>query len=241
VIVRGDGRVVSESRRVRLGDVTPGGRLRLDALARYLQDVAGDDTADAALPSTGGWILRRLALDVGRLPRLGDRVESATRCTGVGRGWAERTTTVSEGGTVAVTARAVWVYIDLATGAPQALPRDFFVVYGDAVRDHRVSARLTLPRPPAAAVRSDWAWRATDVDVYEHVNNASYWVPVEQWLAESGRGRRVVDAVVEFGAGMDPAEDCRLMTAADADTLTIWCCVGDTVRAAAHVAMAPIT
>ena len=34
---------------MRLADVTPGGRLRLDALARYLQDVAGDDVDDAGI------------------------------------------------------------------------------------------------------------------------------------------------------------------------------------------------
>ncbi|MFM2113860.1 MAG: hypothetical protein RL643_818, partial [Actinomycetota bacterium] len=31
---------------MRLGDVTPKGRLRLDATARYLQDIATDDALD---------------------------------------------------------------------------------------------------------------------------------------------------------------------------------------------------
>ena len=40
------GRRFSVVRKVRLGDVTPKGRLRLDAVARYLQDIATDDSLD---------------------------------------------------------------------------------------------------------------------------------------------------------------------------------------------------
>ncbi len=41
------GRTFTGTARVRLGDVTPKGRMRLDAVARYLQDVANDDAVDA--------------------------------------------------------------------------------------------------------------------------------------------------------------------------------------------------
>jgi len=219
--------------------------MRLDAVARFLQDVAGDDTADAALPDTGGWILRRMELDIARLPKLGAWVDTRTRCTGVGRGWAERSTTLGlvdpHGDRPAITARAVWVYVDLASGAPHALPPEFFAVYGDGVRDHRVSARLALGRPSPDAARTEWHWRATDIDVYAHVNNASYWAPAEEWLATAGQGRRIVRAVVEFGAGMDRTERCELRTVAAGDSVTTWCCVGDEVRAAYHLGLEPIT
>ena len=42
------GRVVVRTRPVRLGDVDERGRLRLDATARYLQDIATDDVNDAS-------------------------------------------------------------------------------------------------------------------------------------------------------------------------------------------------
>ncbi len=52
------GRVFGARRIVRSTDVTPSGRLRLDALARYLQNVAEDDVADAlhveSLPAAEG-------------------------------------------------------------------------------------------------------------------------------------------------------------------------------------------
>ena len=46
---RGDGRRYEMHQPVRLGDASRGGRLRLDALARYLQDVATEDTAEVEL------------------------------------------------------------------------------------------------------------------------------------------------------------------------------------------------
>ncbi|HUL25351.1 MAG TPA: hypothetical protein VLW44_06235 [Streptosporangiaceae bacterium] len=53
------GRVFTTARVVRGTDVTPSGRLRLDALARYLQDAAEDDLADAGWDQPYGWLLRR--------------------------------------------------------------------------------------------------------------------------------------------------------------------------------------
>ena len=235
---QGDDRRVTLARKVRLGDVTPRRRLRLDALARYFQDVAGDDSDDAALPPTCGWVLRRVELDVGRLPLLAEPVELETRCTGIGPGarWAERTTTVAGAdGAIAVTSRAVWVYVDLANLAPRALPPEFFAVYGEAVRAHRVSARLTLPRPDPVATRTTWPLRRTDLDVYGHVNNASYWEAVEEWLGGPGHGRRIVGATIEFGGGLDPNDHCELAVLdTDAD-VTCWFLVGDAVRAATRV------
>ena len=55
-------------RRVRLGDASPGGRLRFDALVRYLQDVANDDTREAGFDDVMGWVVRRTAIEVHRFP-----------------------------------------------------------------------------------------------------------------------------------------------------------------------------
>ena len=43
------GRVFTGGYPIRRTDVTPGGRLRFDAVARYLQDVAEDDIAQTDL------------------------------------------------------------------------------------------------------------------------------------------------------------------------------------------------
>ena len=114
-----EGRRFVAERRVRLGDVTASGRLRLDALARYLQDVAGDDVRDAGIHAP--WVMRRLALELGQLPRFNDDVELITFCSGTGSRWAERRTILTVDGRVAADAVAIWVYVNPATGAPAPL------------------------------------------------------------------------------------------------------------------------
>ena len=58
------GRTFTAERLVRFGDLSRGGRLRFDALARYLQDVSGDDTADAGLVDDIAWVVRRTLVEV---------------------------------------------------------------------------------------------------------------------------------------------------------------------------------
>src|SRR5919197_2559606 len=88
------GRTFSGRRRVRLTDMDPSGRVRLDALARFLQDVAIDDVDETGwgVPEHL-WFVRRIRADV-LAPFLEDReVELVTWCSGVaavaggGRGW----------------------------------------------------------------------------------------------------------------------------------------------------------
>ena len=59
------GRVFTPPERaVRSTDATPTGRLRLDAVARYLQEAAEDDLADARLRERTVWLVRRFALAI---------------------------------------------------------------------------------------------------------------------------------------------------------------------------------
>src|SRR5262249_2876918 len=96
------GRQFVGRRRVRLGDVNRSNRLRLDAVARYLQDVASDDVDDLDDPRVdGAWVLRRTALSLGELPRYRDDVELTTFCSGTGSRWAERRTILVAGGAAA--------------------------------------------------------------------------------------------------------------------------------------------
>src|SRR3546814_14342014 len=87
------------ARRVRMGDVSPAGRLRLDAATRYLQDLSADDTADSALPDAEAWVVRRTILEVRSFPRYLEPLALATWCYGTGSHWADhRVSLVGEGG-----------------------------------------------------------------------------------------------------------------------------------------------
>ena len=121
----GPGRQFTTRRRVRLGDATPKGRLRLDAVARYLQDVANDDTRDADWSDPHWWVVRRTVIDVHEFPAYLQEIDLTTWCGGVGSHWAERRTRISAtDGTVLIDAAALWVHVDEATLQPSRVPED---------------------------------------------------------------------------------------------------------------------
>lgn len=182
------GRVFTGHRRVRLGDAAPGGRVRFDALARYLQDVAEDDAADAGWPQAVGWVVRRTSMHVRRFPVLGERLRLETFCSGRAAAWAERTTTITGDGGGSLQATSVWVAIDLRSGRPTRLGDLFDRVYGPSAGDRRASARLLLPAPAAEVVERgrQWPLRFSDLDALGHVNNGISWSAVEDALAADG-------------------------------------------------------
>ena len=229
------GRRFAHERTVRLGDTTASGRLRLDALARYLQDIAGDDVADAGIE--GPWVMRRLAFELGELPRFRDTVELVTFCSGTGSRWAERRTTLRVDGRTAAEAVAIWVYIDPATGAPVPLEDWFFDFYGESAGGRKVSGRLRLRPPPEDAGSRPWPLRASDVDVLGHVNNAAHWEPVEDELARLKRGARLVAAELEHKAAVEPDEALTLRSLSDNGSLAVWLATGDRVCTAARVTL----
>lgn len=227
-----EGRRFETTRRVRLGDADHTGRLRLDALARLLQDVGNDDFFDAGLDPSSPWVARRTVVEAVRWPRLGDHLALTTWCGGLGPRWGERRTTVvtDEGGRVEVA--SVWVYVG-DTGRPTRLPGWFVDTYGSAAGGRTITARLTLPAPPDDAVERPWHLRSTDLDVLEHVNNAATWAAVEDEAARRGIEPR--RAELEYAGALEPGDDVVLQSTVDDGAVRLWLTVDGQVRAAALV------
>ncbi len=225
------GRVFTHHRTVRLGDVDARARLRLDAIARYLQDIAADDATDAKLDDAFGWVVRRTMIEVRRAAGLDEAIELSTFCAGTGRSWAERRTTISGEGGAAIEAASLWIRVDPTSGRPTGLGDDFASAYGEAARGRRVSSRLQLAPPPPDAERRPWTIRQVDIDPLGHANNAAQWAIIEETLPPD-RSRRGV-AEVEHLAPVDTSTD--LLTARQPSGVrSSWLTVGDTVLTAAR-------
>jgi acyl-ACP thioesterase len=197
------GRVFRHPATVGLGDVSPAGRARLDAIARWLQDAAYADWVDAGLDDGGVWIVRRLHLRVERFPRFGEALAVDTFCSGTGRLWAERRSTLRGDDGALVEAVAVWVHLDARGVRPRPLPAGFEAVYGAAAAGRRVGARLSHPaEPPAGALARAWNFRAADLDLADHVNNAVYWQAIEEELVTDEPAGGLV-AEIEHRAAAD--------------------------------------
>ena len=90
----GDVRAFAHERRAGVAEVAPSGRVRLDTIARWVQDVAWADVEDAGLRELTIWLVRRTRMRVRRFPVLDARYALTTYVTGVGRMWAERRTDI---------------------------------------------------------------------------------------------------------------------------------------------------
>ncbi len=221
------GRRFSGRRRVRLGDVTSGGRLRLDALTRYTQDVSDDDTTDAGLtdPDDQGepaWVVRRTAVAELHPARLGEDIEVTTFCSGLGRRWAERHLRVVGEGGARYEVSTLWICIDAVTGRPRELTERFQRLYGPAAGGRTVTARLSQPRPEPGAARFPWPLRAVDFDVLGHMNNAAYWNAVEAALDERRDLRGSLRAELEFGVQIEPGQSIELVSEGAAGRVGLW-------------------
>ncbi len=205
------GRVFERGRRIRLADVDPTGRCRLDALVRHLQDVARDDSADSGLVDPMNWVVRRTMLEVRRAPVFQEWVELSTWCSGHGSRWAERRTDLIGGDGARVCAVTLWIYVDFESGRPRKRNEDVFEIYGPPARDRVVTARQSLPTtPPDGARDLPWTVRFAGLDGLGHVNNAAQWVPVEEVLAIAGMSPQPIRAELEHGAGVEQYHDTHL-------------------------------
>lgn len=214
------GRTFAGVRRAGLADLDARGRVRLDAIARFLQDVAIDDVQETGwgMPEHV-WFVRRIRVDVLE-PLLDDReIVLVTWCSGVatvaaGRRWS---VTGDAGGRVDVD--SVWIHL-APDGSPSRIGH--FGPYAEAAGGRRVSARPELADLPDRAARVPWPLRVTDVDLHGHVNNAVHWQAVEHVLAAAGPDpRSALRTRLEFREPLDLGEALELATSGDGNRLDI--------------------
>jgi acyl-ACP thioesterase len=231
------GRIFSQEVRPGFADSAPSGRIRLDAVARWLQDVAYCDVADVGLAEVAVWVVRRARIAVGEFPRFGERYSLSTYCSGLGRMWAERRTNVTRVGDSlpCVEAVSLWVHLDPVSWRPTPVSAAELAVYADSANGRRVTARLRHPGPGSArsadgaggaggagdageagevgevgptdgaATSLHWTFRATDCDLAGHVNNAAYWLPLEEELLRGTEPDRL-DAEIEYRTAAQPGD-----------------------------------
>lgn len=218
-------RVFRTQRPIRLSDIGASGRLRLDAVARYLQDVASDDWADAGFEShTRVWVVRKTWIEVESPFARDERVDLATWCSGIAGTSASRRYSLRGDAGGAIEAESVWIHLDRAL-RPLRLPEAFVEIYGPSAAGAGVATRFVLPAPPPGDGQP-WPLRGTDIDRLGHVNNAVYWQPVEERF---GAAARRVE--LEYRKPVDLTDDARVAASDSA----LWLLVGGEVRAAAAI------
>jgi acyl-ACP thioesterase len=203
----GAGRVFEERLLPGIADATGDGRVRLDAIARWLQEVAYHDLLDAGFEQAGVWVVRRSRLRVDAFPRFGEPVVLSTFCSGLGRFAAERRTSI-RGESAAVEAVALWIWLDAERLRPSRFEPRFVDIYAESADGRGANVRLRHPEPPGDCERLPFAFRATDIDIAGHVNNSHYWAVLEEELAGAAPER--MDVEIEYREPAEPGDSLLL-------------------------------
>jgi len=203
------GRLFEAQRKVRLGDATTAGRLRLDALMRYAQDVSDDDTSGMGLPDDPIWVVRSSSVQVETHAQLSEKLTFSTFCSGIGSRWAERRLTVAGSYGAKYEISVIWICVDRASLKPTRLTDQFLSIYGQSANNRKVNTKSTIVDhstfDQSKIKQIQWNLRTADFDVMSHMNNAAYWSVIENyWISADSDTSCFVK--IEYGKGVEISE-----------------------------------
>ena len=225
---------------VRTADVDPDNRLRFDGIARYLQDI-GSDNLDATPPHATDpfWIVRRTVIDVIEPVHFPDRVHMRRWCSSMSTRWSNMRVQISSGKGASIETEGFWINISATTGMPTRISDEALELLARTTDEHRLrwKAWLTEPVPDASETDTPFPLRATDIDSFNHVNNAAYWHAVEEFLVtHTELVREPHRAVIEYLSPILASEHVIIRHRYEGGALTLWFVVDGSVRSVAKVA-----
>lgn len=230
--------------RVRTGDVDQEMRVRLDAVARYLQDVANDNIEVTDFHATDPfWIVRRTIIDVIRPISWPADVTAQRWCGALSTRWTNmRVRLTAEHETNRfnpeprepglIETEAFWINVN-DQGMPSRLTDDAFEMLSSMTDVHRLRWKSMNPEtaPAAADVAlpdREHVLRSTDFDPFKHLNNAAYLEAVEDELQDH---RDLVDvphrAVIEYLRPIVPGTRITVRRVREPGRLLMWMLIDD--------------
>lgn len=260
---RPDARFFTGEYRVRTGDVDQNMRVRLDGLARYLQDVANDNIAVATFADLDPfWIIRRTIIDVIEPLTWPSDFRAERWCGALSTRWTDmRVRIIGDTQTNRfnpeprpnglVETEAFWINVN-ESGMPSRISDEALEILGQMTDEHRLKWKSMNPgnAPDAEDLKDgdrEHVLRITDFDPFKHLNNAAYLESVEDELVDhpdliEGPYR----TVIEYLRPIAPGTRVTVRRRRDADRLLMWIMTAGpdrslTVASTVSVSAIPVT
>ncbi|AFM18261.1 acyl-ACP thioesterase [Mycolicibacterium chubuense NBB4] len=225
--------------RVATGDVGGDLNLRLDGVARYIQEVGAENLVDAGeAEEHPHWLVQRTVIDVIEPIEFPNEIAFSRWCSALSLRWCTMRVDLvgSDGGRIET--EGFWIAMNAKTLTPQRATDTLLERFGSTTTEHRLKWRPWLTNPDAVDHSVPFALRRTDIDLFEHVTNTAYWHAIHEVMA------LVPDvceppyrAVIEYRKPIKYGEDVTIGWTRGGDgeipDVHIALTVGDDVRAAA--------
>lgn len=225
--------------RVRTGDVDQEMRVRLDGLARYLQDVANDNIEATDFGDTDPfWIVRRTVIDVLEPITWPADFRAERWCGALSTRWTNmrvRLTSTSETNRFnpdprpngLVETEAFWINVT-EQGMPSRITDHAFETLSSMTDEHRLRWKSMNPEqaPDESELElpdREHVLRSTDFDPFRHLNNAAYLEAIEDELVDHSDLLDVPHrAVIEYLRPITPGVPIMLRRKRIDDCLYVW-------------------
>jgi acyl-ACP thioesterase len=170
---------------LRVADIDRGGRLRFDGATRHIQDIGQDHLRQLGFEEVHpAWIVRRTMIDLIEPIEYQDILRLRRWCSGTSNRWCEMRVRVDGRKGGLMESEAFWINFSRETQGPSRISEDFLTGLQRTTTVDRLRWKSYLkagPRETAVAVRK-FPVRVTDIDLFDHMNNAVYWSVVEDYL-----------------------------------------------------------
>ncbi|MDP7701664.1 acyl-[acyl-carrier-protein] thioesterase [Mycobacterium sp. TY815] len=237
VPVPDDGYVYQTRWQLATSDIDEHRRLRLDGVARYIQEVGAQHLADAGLAEVHPhWIVLRTVIDVLEPIEIPSEITFRRWCAGLSSRWCDMRVQLvgDQGGRIET--QGFWICMNKDTLTPSRLTDYCIERFGSTTDNHRLKWRPWVTEHVQAATDTPFPLRRTDIDLFEHVNNTIYWHGVHEILAHYPElENNPYRAVLEYRSPIKYGEELTIRSEHSGDAVRMDFTVGEDVRAAALV------
>ncbi|WP_099023680.1 acyl-ACP thioesterase domain-containing protein [Mycolicibacterium palauense] len=170
---------------LRVGDIDRTGRLRFDAACRHIQDIGQDHLRELGFEETHPlWIVRRTVIDLIRPIEFQDMLRLRRWCSGTSNRWCQMRVRIDGRKGGLMESEAFWINISRETQGPARISDDFLEGLQRTTDVDRLRWKAYLKagsRDDAQEIR-EYPVRVSDIDLFDHMNNAVYWTVIEDFL-----------------------------------------------------------
>ncbi|WP_443678200.1 acyl-[acyl-carrier-protein] thioesterase [Nocardia pulmonis] len=235
--VPSSGHIFDVERRLGTVDMDEHRYLRLDGIARHLQEAGVDHlVATGAMDTHPHWIVRRTVIDVIRPIEWPAQLRVRRWCSALSSRWLAMRVRIDADNGGLIETEGFWIHMNKDTMSPSRIHDEFADLMATTATDHRLRWKQWLHTPVPDAPGIPFPLRRSDIDHFEHMTNTAYWHAVHEYASPATDLTTTPHRyILEYNKPIHFGDPLHLHPLRTPDTLTLLFAVHSTPRATAHL------